>query len=134
MSASSLVLSSLLSLPCTVHLPATVQSRQYLIGTDETGTQEHSFANFYSHYYHYHYYHYYYYHYHSLFTVPSPELELVLRPVRDHEEGGARQEVEGHGGDLSRVLVTVLDRQPAGHHVAVVDGLHLVHVVALNPE
>ena len=51
MSASSLVLSSLLSLPSTMHLP---------IDTDETGTQEHSNANFYNHYYHYYYCYYYY--------------------------------------------------------------------------
>ena len=55
MSASSLVLSSLLSLPSTVHLPATVQSVQHPINTDETSTQEHSNANFYNHYYHYYY-------------------------------------------------------------------------------
>ena len=55
MSASSLVLSSLLSLPSTVHLPATVQSVQHPIDTDETGTQEHSNANFYNHYYQYYY-------------------------------------------------------------------------------
>ena len=56
MSASSLVLSSLLSLPSTVHLPATVLSVQHPIDTDETGTQEHSNANSYNHYYHCHYY------------------------------------------------------------------------------
>ena len=60
MSASSLVLSSLLFLPSTVHLLATVYSVQYPIDTVETGTQEHSNANFYNHYYHYHYCCYYY--------------------------------------------------------------------------
>ena len=55
MSASSLVLSSLLFLPSTVHLLATVYSAQYPIDTVETGTQEHSYANFYNHYYHYYY-------------------------------------------------------------------------------
>ena len=58
MSASSLVLSSLLSLPSTVHLPATVQSLQHSINTDELGTQEHSDANFHNHYHDYCYYHY----------------------------------------------------------------------------
>ena len=61
MSASSLVLSSLLCLPSKVHFPATVQSVQHPIGTDETGTQEHPNANFYNHYFRY--YHYYHYHY-----------------------------------------------------------------------
>ena len=57
MSASSLVLSSLLLLLSTVHLPAQCSrySIQWVLMTDETGTREHSNANFYNHYYHYYY-------------------------------------------------------------------------------
>ena len=37
-------------------------------------------------------------------------------------------------GNLRWMSVTIPLRQPTGHHVAVIDCLHLVHVVALNPE
>ena len=63
----------------------------------------------------------------------DPELELVLGPVGDHEEGGAGEQVQRHSRDLSRVLVAVPDREPAGHHVAVIDRLHLVHVISVDP-
>ena len=46
--------------------------------------------------------------------------------MRDDEDPGAGHQVQRHRRDLRRVLVPVLDRQPAGHHVAVVDRLHLV--------
>ena len=46
--------------------------------------------------------------------------------MRNDEYAGARKEVQGHGGDLRGVLVPVLHWQAGGHHVAVVDSLHLV--------
>ena len=79
MSASSLVLSSLLSLPSTVHLPATVQSEQHPIDTDETGTQEHSNANLCNHYYHYYHYYYCYYYNCLLQTFFWDTLQLRLK-------------------------------------------------------
>ena len=56
------VFSSLLLLLSTVHLPAQCSrySIQWVLMTDETGTREHSNANFYNHYYHYYYCYYYY--------------------------------------------------------------------------
>ena len=51
-----------------------------------------------------------------------------------HLTWGDEHQLKAQVGDLRGVPVPVPLRQPAGHHVAVIDRLHLVHVVALNPE
>ena len=51
-----------------------------------------------------------------------------------HLTWGDEHQLKAQVGDLRGVPVPVPLRQPAGHHVAVIDRLHLVHVVALNPK
>ena len=41
------------------------------------------------------------------------------------KDAGPGEEVQGHGGDLCRVLVPVFHGQARGHHVTIVDRLHL---------
>ena len=47
---------------------------------------------------------------------------------------GYEHQLKTEVGDLRRVPVPVPLGQAAGHHVAVIDRLHLVHVIALNPD
>ena len=47
---------------------------------------------------------------------------------------GDEHQLQTEVGDLRRVPVPVPLGQAAGHHVAVIDRLHLVHVIALNPD
>ena len=46
-------------------------------------------------------------------------------PVRNDEDARPSKKVQGHSGNLCCVLVPVLNWQPGGHHIAVVDRLHL---------
>ena len=63
----------------------------------------------------------------------ATSLQLFVWLVGDDKVDGAFEEVKGHAGDLVGMPVAVPQGQPAGHHVRVVDGLHLVDVVALDP-
>ena len=47
---------------------------------------------------------------------------------------GDEHQLQTEVGDLRGVPVPVPLWQPAGHHVAVVDCLHLVHVIALDSD
>ena len=49
-------------------------------------------------------------------------------PVGNDKDAGPGEEVQGHGGDLCRVLVPVFHGQARGHHVTIVDCLHLVGI------
>ena len=60
------------------------------------------------------------------------QFQSFTGPMADVERADLGQEVQGQGGDLGRVMVPVADRQPAGHHVGVTDGFHLVGVVVLQ--
>ena len=62
-----------------------------------------------------------------------PKLQLLVRSVRNDEGSRSCHKIQSHGGNLRCVLVAVLDRKSTGHHVAVVDGLHLVDVVVVDP-
>ena len=55
----------------------------------------------------------------------SPQEQLLLGPVGDHEDAGAGEQVQGHRGDLRRVPVTILHWQARGNHVAVINCFHL---------
>ena len=51
-----------------------------------------------------------------------------------HLTWGNEHQLQTQVGDLRGVSVPIPLRQPAGHHVAVIDCLHLVHVIALDPD
>ena len=67
------------------------------------------------------------------------QLEPLTGPVLDPHHGGAalsntgstvcrslaHQEVQCHGGNLRSVLVSILLGDPGGHHVGVIDRVHL---------
>ena len=46
--------------------------------------------------------------------------------MRYHDARGDQHQLDAQVGNLRGVPVAVTLRQPAGHHVGVVDGLHLV--------
>ena len=46
--------------------------------------------------------------------------------MRHHDARGDQHQLDAQVGNLRGVPVAVTLRQPAGHHVGVVDGLHLV--------
>ena len=58
---------------------------------------------------------------------------MIIEPDNPDLTWGDEHQLQAEVGDLRGVPVAVPLRQPAGHHVAVIDGLHLVHVIALNP-
>ena len=61
---------------------------------------------------------------------PNPEPEAGV--VRQEDARGDVQQVNAEVGNLRGVPVSVAFWQPRGHHVGVVDCLHLVHVETVN--
>ena len=59
------------------------------------------------------------------YEVKSSSQVGTGAPVRNDKDARSSKKVQGHGGNLCCVLVPILDRQARGHHVAVVDRLHL---------
>ena len=59
----------------------------------------------------------------------DPDLESEAGVVRDQYAGGDVQQLQTQVGDLRGVSVSIPLREAGGHHVGVVDRLHLVDVV-----
>ncbi len=60
------------------------------------------------------------------------QFQRFTGSVANVEGADFREEVQRQRRDLGRVLVSVADRQAAGHHVRIADGLDFVRVVALQ--
>ena len=70
----------------------------------------------------------------KLFYISLTLFSLDCATINPSLTGRDEHELQTQVGNLRGVPVPVPLGQPAGHHVAVVNCLHLVHVVALNPK
>lgn len=61
----------------------------------------------------------------------DPETEQSPGQVRHPQSSGDLEQLEGHRGDLARVVVSVRHRKAASDHVCIADRLHFVDIETL---